>query len=346
MALINIVYPHTRRTGHTEYKGDFTVILSAYPVDDCDMYVYQDAFAYFGELPGIEVLLMLEPYVVLPREYSEDIWHYFDYVLTFVDGLAEKGGKFRKINFPVLPVYDERNTGKRINPFRSLALEQKKTAICLINGNKSSTVEGELYSKRKDIALWFYENSTFPCDVYGYPPFDLPNYKGAVQDKYSTLAQYKFAICFENVYHPFWSRGYVSEKILDCFMAETVPIYLGCYNIEDYIPPGLFIDFRQFKDYRELDEFLHSISDDDYQKYLERIREWIRQGGLENYTVYRLYDLFVTLLQPCQNKEKFSCSWQIGASPKYRLKRMNLLQGRPIWPWNNLTSLDTQSIAA
>ena len=346
MALINIVYPHTRRTGHTEYKGDFTVILSAYPVDDCDMYVYQDAFAYLGELPGIEVLLMLEPYVVLPREYSEDIWHYFDYVLTFVDGLAERGGKFRKINFPVLPVYDERNTGKRINPFRSLPLEQKKTAICLINGNKSSSVEGELYSKRKDIALWFYENSSFPCDVYGYPPFDLPNYRGAVQDKYSTLAQYKFAICFENVYHPFWSRGYVSEKILDCFMAETVPIYLGCYNVEDYIPPGLFIDFRQFKDYRELDEFLHSISDDDYQKYLERIREWIRQGGLENYTVYRLYDLFVTLLQPCQNKEKFSCSWQIGASPKYRLKRMNLLQGRPIWPWNNLTSLDTQSIAA
>ncbi len=346
MPLINIVYPHTHLTGHAEHKGDFTVILSAFPVDDCDMYVYQDAFSYFGERPGLEVLLMLEPYVVLPGEYREDVWHYFDYILTFVDGLAERGRKFRKINFPVLPVYDERNTGKLINPFRSIPPEAKKNAICLINGNKYSNIEGELYSKRKDIALWFHEHSNFQCDVFGYPPFDLPNYKGAVQDKYSVLAQYKFSICFENVYHPVWSRGYISEKLLDCFMAETVPIYLGCYNIEEYVPTDLFIDFRQFRDYAELDDFLRSLSQDDYRLHIEKIRKWVEGGGLDDYTVYRLYDQLISIFVAEFREKNPSSVWQPGVSPRYQRKKWVFLKGRPIWPWDSLCALETPKVAA
>jgi len=336
MPLINIVYPHTRRTGHTEYKGDFTVILSAYPVDDCDMYVYQDAFAYFGERPGIEVLLMLEPYVVLPREYSEDIWHYFDYVLTFVDGLAERGGKFRKINFPVFPVYDDRGTGALVDTSITTPLSERKNAICLINGNKSSPVEGELYSKRIEISKWFYSNSDIPFDVYGYPPFELPNYYGKVENKFKTLAQYKFSLCFENVYHPIWSRGYVSEKLLHSMVTETVPIYLGCYNIEDYVPTDCFIDFRQFDNYADLDRFLHGLSEKEYQTYVDNIRGWIRAGNLDDYSVHRLYDKLADLLEPGWAEAHHDQPWKYGLAPQYIGSKRRLITGKPVWSWQDL----------
>jgi len=39
-----------------------------------------------------------------------------------------------------------------------------------------------------------------------------------------------FGIAIENFSH----RGYFSEKILDCFLMRTIPIYCGCSNIDDF----------------------------------------------------------------------------------------------------------------
>lgn len=40
----------------------------------------------------------------------------------------------------------------------------------------------------------------------------------------------KFGIAIENFSH----RGFFTEKILDCFLMRTIPIYWGCSNIGDY----------------------------------------------------------------------------------------------------------------
>ena len=46
-----------------------------------------------------------------------------------------------------------------------------------------------------------------------------------------------FGIAIENFSH----RGYFSEKILDCFLMKTIPVYWGCSNIHDYFfEPGFF----------------------------------------------------------------------------------------------------------
>jgi hypothetical protein len=42
-----------------------------------------------------------------------------------------------------------------------------------------------------------------------------------------------FGVAIENVSH----RGWFTEKILDCFLLKTIPIYWGCSNIEDYFNP-------------------------------------------------------------------------------------------------------------
>ena len=39
-----------------------------------------------------------------------------------------------------------------------------------------------------------------------------------------------FGIAIENFSH----RGFFTEKILDCFLLKTIPIYWGCSNIEDF----------------------------------------------------------------------------------------------------------------
>jgi len=46
------------------------------------------------------------------------------------------------------------------------------------------------------------------------------------ENKIETISNYKFCICAENVEYD----GYVTEKIIDCFIAGTIPIYFGTSN--------------------------------------------------------------------------------------------------------------------
>jgi len=54
----------------------------------------------------------------------------------------------------------------------------------------------------------------------------------------------QYGIAIENVSH----RGYFSEKILDCFLLKTIPIYWGCSNIGDYFNIDGIIRFQNADD--------------------------------------------------------------------------------------------------
>ena len=75
-------------------------------------------------------------------------------------------------------------------------------------------------------------------------------------DKHKTISNYKFAICFENTA----LKGYLTEKIIDCFFSGVIPIYLGATNVDDIIPRDSFIDMRNFKDFESLNNYLDNLS--------------------------------------------------------------------------------------
>jgi len=59
----------------------------------------------------------------------------------------------------------------------------------------------------------------------------------SIEDKWDGLAPYRFSIAVENSRSP----DYWTEKIADCFLSWTVPLYWGAPNIGDYFPQGAFI---------------------------------------------------------------------------------------------------------
>jgi hypothetical protein len=69
-----------------------------------------------------------------------------------------------------------------------------------------------------------------PMPRFGRGFRDLP-------DKWDGLAPYRYSVAIEN------SRldHYWTEKIADCFLAGTVPIYWGAPNIRDYFPEDAMI---------------------------------------------------------------------------------------------------------
>jgi len=89
-------------------------------------------------------------------------------------------------------------------------------------------------------------------------------YMGLCDDKLDTIRRFKFAICFENMISP----GYVTEKIIDCFVAGTIPLYLGAPDINEIVPENSFIDVRKFSSFERLDLYISAM---DEQEALEMI---------------------------------------------------------------------------
>jgi hypothetical protein len=58
-----------------------------------------------------------------------------------------------------------------------------------------------------------------------------------IQDKWDVLSKSKYAIAYEN----FQSDYYWTEKITDCFLSYTMPLYFGCDKIENFFPENSFI---------------------------------------------------------------------------------------------------------
>ena len=121
---------------------------------------------------------------------------------------------------------------------------------CMIQGNRWSFIDGELYTLRRSCLKAFPER----LDLYGFAwdgsfardtkrafsslltkgisnPKKLvavsdlgrkyENYRGKALSKLDTLRKYKYSLVIEN------SNEYLSEKLIDVLLAGSVPLYVG-----------------------------------------------------------------------------------------------------------------------
>jgi hypothetical protein len=95
---------------------------------------------------------------------------------------------------------------------------------------------------------------------------DRYNEDDASIGKETVFGNSMFGIAIENFSH----RGYFSEKILDCFLMKTIPIYWGCSNIFDYFfEPGVL----KFGNVDDLIYISNMLTPEFYESRKEAIEE-------------------------------------------------------------------------
>lgn len=177
-----------------------------------------------------------------------------------------------------VPLFNNYNWLSEFTPF------ENKRGVCLMCRHRKNQ------SFDFDIA-WLRETIFLELDIdtkhcYGKIPYGGNCYRGVVGDnsnetkpsslaKLETLDKYKFNLCFENTYDPVWSWDYLTEKLTDAMRAKTLAIYWGCYNIEEIVPKGLYIDYRDFDNSIELSEYLKDLSDEEYVDRVEKAYDWV-----------------------------------------------------------------------
>jgi len=102
----------------------------------------------------------------------------------------------------------------------------------------------------------------FPFDLFGrgFQP---------VADKFDVIFPYKYSIAIENFSCP----DYWTEKIADCFLSWTMPVYYGCTNIVNYFPRQSMIMIDPQEPAEALRVIQEAINGDSWKKNLEYIKE-------------------------------------------------------------------------
>jgi hypothetical protein len=87
-----------------------------------------------------------------------------------------------------------------------------------------------------------------------------------IRNKAEGLNSYCFSIAIENCIRD----TYFTEKIIDCFLTGTVPVYWGTKRISRHFNPAGIL---QFETQQELMQLMHAISFDMYQEMIEAVRQ-------------------------------------------------------------------------
>lgn len=143
-------------------------------------------------------------------------------------------------------------------------LEPNKNKLISIVSSNQKMMPG--HNKRMTIIENLQRDYPDIVDVYGR------GFK-SVDFKADALEPYRFHICIENS----TIRDYWTEKIADPILAQCVPIYAGCTNIEKYLGKEGYIKF-DVDDYAGLQEVINKIVQDPdgvynhYKTGLEKLR--------------------------------------------------------------------------
>jgi hypothetical protein len=233
-------------------------------------------------------LVVTEPYNMRPKFYDLNELKKYKGMITWNEKFYNKYKNIIKMKLyqggqPLYQVH------KLYNPVKIL---DKINGICAIGKSCKRDIVGDITHMRLEVMKGIEQTNKLITHYYGWNNWGDHNYMGSIGDlkirgihivgdgyhsslaKIMKLSEYKFNLCFENCYHEFWSWGYITEKIMCCFEARTIPIYFGCFNIEQIIPNDIFIDFRNFEDSYDLVRYLNSISEPDYNKMVDRAYEF------------------------------------------------------------------------
>lgn len=85
-----------------------------------------------------------------------------------------------------------------------------------------------------------------------------------IESKLNALIDYKFSIVIENARISNW----ITEKLNDCFLTKTVPIYYGAPNVGDFFPEQALIQFNSIPELHEILRQIEKSPDECYNSKL------------------------------------------------------------------------------
>lgn len=181
-----------------------------------------------------------------------------DYALAF--DFIERPNYLRVPLYSILWYYD---FNKLLFPVFNELIDsnQKSKFCCFISSNLGARVRNDFFQKLSN-----YRKVDSGGITYN-------NVGGPVPSKIEFMRPYKFCIAYENSSYP----GYVTEKIMDCFYANCIPIYWGSPTVSIDFNTNRILNRLDFKSDEDLIERIKFLNENE-----DAYRDFIRQPIFKN----------------------------------------------------------------
>lgn len=235
-----------------------------------DITVYTDRHIYDRLVPSkYNIAWLIEPKEINPfsYEYIRQNINKFDFIFTHDCDLCQQYSNC--ILLPLAGCWIERNDQK---------IYDKSKCVSIIASNKRMTYGHRL---RHEVISNLSEKIDMICGN-GYV---------SIPKKIEALKDFRYSIVIENVK----SGVFFTEKLIDCFMTGTVPIYYGTEKLDFYFNRLGIIEICSLQD---LSDVLDYINENDYLNRLKFIHENFELSKKFVVTEDYMYDiLFKNLLE-------------------------------------------------
>ncbi|MCR5255642.1 MAG: hypothetical protein K6D96_06880 [Acetatifactor sp.] len=136
--------------------------------------------------------------------------------------------------------------------------KKKSKLVSMVSSNKTLI---ESHKRRIEIAQYLKEHTSI--DTFG-------NFDGGIAVKPSyALEDYMFSVVLENEI----SEYYFTEKLLNCMVSMTIPIYSGAMNIGEIFNTEGFIIIDKYSDLAEIAAVVDGCTKEIYLSKIDAIKE-------------------------------------------------------------------------
>jgi hypothetical protein len=212
-----------------------------------DFSLFVDTVPEPGDFSSINILVLQEPNEYFGiHDWAIQNQHSFNIILTWDDKVLNNCENALLLHFG----------HTWFTPDQYITDKEKKFELAHLRGNLLKTyghsLRHELLNRQNEIKIpkKFY-------DVYG----DRHDIAKAKLGKEEVFGYSMFGVAIENTQH----NGYFTEKILDCFLQKTIPVYWGCSDIHGMFNEEGIITFTS------IDDLIRKINKLDEKYYTDRL---------------------------------------------------------------------------
>jgi hypothetical protein len=159
----------------------------------------------------------------------------------------------------LLPYHFDYATGNNLDFYINNTFQKTKKCSMVVSYNSNSIYKDSLYRQRVEFALNILKTD-LDIDIYGnnweHSGIKDSRIKGTIDNKTTALLDYYYSISIENCSE----RDYFSEKLTDCILTNTVPIYYGCPNVDRFFSKTNIIQLSDLQD-KGIKQLQQALSD-------------------------------------------------------------------------------------
>jgi hypothetical protein len=237
-------------------------------IDEYDIAIYTDRMCFTQPINSnkINCAWIIEPPIINGENYINVVKNKdnFKYIFSHIKNVENQTD-----NFIYIP-----HGGTWVKDEDVIIHEKSKLVSCIFSWkdwNPYHRMRFRVYDRFKDSNI---------IDFYGSGCGKELDYKiDAIKD-------HMFTVVIENSIE----SDYFTEKILDCFLTGTIPIYCGCSNIGDFFNINGIITFETET---ELLDIVVNLSDSTYQQKLKYIQENFELAQKFSYNNDNLFNNFL-----------------------------------------------------